>query len=123
MGQKAAKMKRRGQDAPSSMERRSSISWIFSLQTGLNFALCSEEEEDRLMNPSRILGGIALAVGGGLLLSELFIGPDLLTEMTGAPMAMLWLLCSLIFFLGVLAVGLSIRDAREFTRDDQGVHR
>lgn len=73
------------------------------------------------MNPSRILGGIALAVGGGLLLSEPLIGQDLLTEVTGTPIAMLWLLCSLVFFLGILALGLSIRDAREFAQDDRGV--
>jgi hypothetical protein len=75
------------------------------------------------MNPSRILGGIALAVGGGLLLSEPLIGQDLLTETTGLPITMLWPLCSLVFFLGILALGLGIRDAREFAQDDRGARQ
>jgi len=72
------------------------------------------------MNPARVLGGIALAVGGGLLLSEPLVGQNLLAEVTGAPIAMLLPLSSLIFFLGILAVGLSIRDARELAQDDRG---
>lgn len=75
------------------------------------------------MNPSRILGGIALLVGGGLLLSEILVGQEVLTEMTGIPLIPLWSLSGLVFVLGVLAVALSIRDAREFTQDNQGMRR
>lgn len=75
------------------------------------------------MNPSRIVGGIALTVGGGLLVSEPLIGQDLLMEVTGTPLAALWLSCSLVFFLGILAVGLSIRDAREFAQDNRGARQ
>jgi len=75
------------------------------------------------MNPSRILGGIALAVGGGVLLSEILVGKELVTEMTGAPFFMLWSLSGLVFILGALAVALSIRDAREFAQDNRGIQR
>lgn len=75
------------------------------------------------MNPSRILGGIALTVGGGLLLSEVLVRRELLTEITGTSLSTLSSLGGLVFALGVLAVALSIRDAREFTQDNQGMRR
>ena len=96
---------------------------IFAPQLGLNFAYDLAQKERFLMNPSGILGGIALTVGGGLLLSEVVVGQELLTEMTGTPLTTLWSLSGLVFLLGVLALGLSIRDAKEFSRDEPGVRR
>ena len=75
------------------------------------------------MSPSRILGSVSLIVGGGVLLSRFIVGQDFLVEVTGTPMAILLSLSSLVFFLGILAVGLSIRDTRELTQDDQGMRQ
>jgi len=61
----------------------------------------------------RLLGALALAAGGSLLLGELLIGQDLWGELTGnSPMA-LRLVCVVAIVLGALAVGLGVREEKE----------
>ena len=75
------------------------------------------------MNPSRILGGVALAVGGSLLLSESLLGQELVVELTGTPMTILKVLCGMVALLGVLALGFNSRDRRESLHDERGGQR
>ena len=72
------------------------------------------------MNPTRLLGAVALATGGSLLLSELFLGPDLLTEVTGIQLLPLRLVCAVAIVVGGFAVGLGMREEREFHRHRGG---
>jgi hypothetical protein len=62
------------------------------------------------MNPLRLLGALALIVGAGLLASELLLGRELLVDLTGTPVAFLRFSCLIISLLGVLAIGLSVRE-------------
>lgn len=73
------------------------------------------------MNPTRLFGGLALAAGGSLLLSEPLLGQDLLFELTGIQMAPLRLMCAVAMALGVFAVGLSIREERERSHNKGGM--
>lgn len=70
------------------------------------------------MNPSHVLGGIALAVGGSLLLSEPLLGQELVTELTGTPMTLLKVLGGMVSLLGVLALGFSVEDGGESAHDE-----
>jgi len=65
------------------------------------------------VNLTCLLGTLALATGGGLLLSGPLIGQDLLMELAGGGGASLRLICAIAIVLGVLAVTLGIRDERE----------
>ena len=66
------------------------------------------------MNPTRLLGALALAAGGSLLLSEPLIGHDLFVEMTGTGLTHLRLVCIVAVLLGGFAVGLGVREEHEF---------
>ena len=65
------------------------------------------------MNLTRLLGALALAAGGSLLLSELLIGQDLFSELTGNSPMSLRLICAVAIVLGALAVGLGMREEKE----------
>ncbi len=69
------------------------------------------------MNPTRLLGVVALAAGGSFLLSEPLLGQDLLTELTGTSLVPLRAVCAIAIVLGVLAVGLGIREEKEFRQE------
>jgi len=69
------------------------------------------------MNPTRLLGALALAAGGSLLLSELLLGQDLLAELTGTSLVPLRAVCAIAIVCGALAVGLGIREEREFNQE------
>jgi len=64
------------------------------------------------MNPVRLVGGIALAVGGGLLLSNLFPGQAVLTELMGAQWATLQLLCGILVGVGLVALTMSVWETK-----------
>lgn len=66
------------------------------------------------MNPTRLLGVLALAAGGSILLSELFISQAVLVELTGTGLPHLRLICVIAIVLGALAVGLGVREEQEF---------
>jgi len=65
------------------------------------------------VNPTRLLGALALAAGGSLLLSEPLIGQDLLTEITGTHVVSLRFICVVAVIFGGLAVRLGIREEKE----------
>ena len=69
------------------------------------------------MNPARIVGGIALTVGGGLLLSDFFLGHTVLTEMTGTPGAVLQFLGATLAGSGLVSIRLSIREVKELSQN------
>ena len=73
------------------------------------------------MNPTRLLGALALAAGGSLLLSEPLIGQDLLTELTGTKVLSLRLVCTIAVVLGLLAVWLGRREEKEFYQNKGGM--
>ena len=75
------------------------------------------------MNPSRIFGGVALAVGGSLLLSEPLLRQELVVELTGTLMTILKVLCGMVALLGVLALGFSGGDRRESAPDERDGQR
>jgi hypothetical protein len=52
------------------------------------------------MHPVRLVGNLALAVGGGLLLSNLFLGPAVLIELMGPQWKTLQLLCGMLVGVG-----------------------
>ena len=64
------------------------------------------------MNPVRLVGGIALVVGGGLLLSNLFPGQAVLTEIMGAQWTTLQLLCGILVGAGLVAITMSAQEAK-----------
>jgi hypothetical protein len=66
------------------------------------------------MNPTRLLGALALAAGGSLLLSELFVGQDVLIEITGTGLTHLRIISVIAAILGALAVGVGVREQQEF---------
>ncbi len=68
----------------------------------------------------RLLGALALAAGGSLLLSEPLIGKDLLVELTGIQAMSLRLVCIVAIVLGGLAVELGIREEQEATTYHKG---
>jgi integrase len=59
--------------------------------------------EECHVNLTQLLGMLALATGGGLLLSEPLIGQDLLTEWAGDSVAPLRLVCAVAIVLGAVA--------------------
>ena len=59
------------------------------------------------MHPVRLVGNLALAVGGGLLLSNLFLGPAVLIELMGAQWKTLQLLCGMLVGVGLVALRMS----------------
>ena len=69
------------------------------------------------MNPTRLLGALALAAGGSLLLSEPLVGQDLFTELTGTSLVPLRAVCAIAMVLGALAVGLGIREEKELSQE------
>jgi hypothetical protein len=96
---------------------------IVPRRNGLNFAICSHDTRSDVMNPSHVLGGIALVVGGGLLLSELLLGQELVVELTGTPMTLLRVWCGMVALLGVLALGFNSGDRRESLHNERGGQR
>ena len=77
-------------------------------------------QEECQVNPTRLLGTLALATGGSLLLSEPLIGQDLLIELTGTSLGSLRLVCAVAVVLGVLAVRLGRREEKEFDHSKGG---
>lgn len=67
------------------------------------------------MNPTRLLGALALAAGSSLLLSEPLIGRDVFFELVGMNVTQLRSICIAAILLGALAVGLGIREEQENT--------
>jgi hypothetical protein len=65
------------------------------------------------MTSTRFLGGLALALGGGLPLSGPWRGQDLLVELTGTQMVPLRLMCTITVTVGACALGVGIREERE----------
>jgi hypothetical protein len=62
---------------------------------------------------THVLGIVALAAGGSLLLSEPVLGPDLLTEVTGIPMTSLYPLCAVNIIAGAVAIKVGLQEERE----------
>jgi hypothetical protein len=56
------------------------------------------------MNITRLLGAVTLATGSSLLLSEPFLGHELLMEVTGLFETSLYLLCFVSIVLGAIAM-------------------
>ena len=79
------------------------------------------EQEGCQVNPTRLLGVLALAAGGSLLLSEPLLGQDLLTELTGTSLVPLRAVCALAIVLGALAVRLGRREEQEFPHNKEGI--
>lgn len=73
------------------------------------------------MNLTRLLGALALATGGSLLLSEPLLGQDLFFELTGTTLMSLRLACTVAIILGALAVGLGMREEKEFDYSKGGM--
>jgi hypothetical protein len=61
----------------------------------------------------RLLGALALAAGGSLLLSDLFIGQDLLSELTGMQALSLRVVSTIVLLLGGFALRLGVREEKE----------
>ena len=74
------------------------------------------------MTVTHTLGIFALAAGGSLLLSEPLLGQDLLTEVTGTPIASLYPLCALSIAVGAVAVKVGRQEEREFDYPQGGTH-
>jgi hypothetical protein len=74
--------------------------------------LCIQERCQ--MSLTRLLGALALAAGGTLLLSEWVIEQELLHELTGTSLASLRLACVLAVVLGVFAVRLGRQEEKEY---------
>jgi cytochrome c biogenesis protein CcdA len=72
------------------------------------------------VNSTRLLGALALAAGGSLLLSAPFIGRDLFSEVTGMQVGLLWIPCTVAIALGLLAINLGQREEKEFFQDKGG---
>ena len=83
-------------------------------RAGLNFALLYIQQEECQVNLTRLLGALALATGGSLLLSEPLIGPEFFYELLGTSLASLWLACVVAIALGACAVVLGRREEQEF---------
>jgi hypothetical protein len=73
------------------------------------------------VNPTRLLGVLALAAGGSLLLSEPLIGQDLLSDLTGTSLLSLRFVCTVAIVLGLLAVRLGRREEKEFHQNKEGI--
>jgi hypothetical protein len=69
---------------------------------------------------TRLLGVLALAEGGSLLLSELLLGQDLFSELTRNNPVSLRLGCAVAIVLGVLAIRLGRREEKEFNHPQGG---
>jgi hypothetical protein len=67
---------------------------------------------------TRLLGVLALAAGGSLLLSEPLLGQELLTDVTGTNLGTLRLVCALTIMLGTLAVRLGRREEKELQQKE-----
>jgi hypothetical protein len=72
------------------------------------------------MNATRLLGTLALVVGATLLLSEFLLSQELFLELTGNSPVTLRFICTVAIVLGVLAIGLGIREEREFQLSKEG---
>ena len=64
------------------------------------------------MNPVRLVGGVALVVGGGLLLSNLFPGQAVLTEIMGTQWKTLQLFCGILVGAGLVALTMSAQETK-----------
>ncbi len=67
------------------------------------------------MNPTRLLGALALAAGASLLVSEPLIGREVFFELTGTSATHLRVICIVAILLGALAIGLGVREEHEHT--------
>jgi hypothetical protein len=72
------------------------------------------------VNLTHLLGVLALAAGGSLLLSEPLLGQDLLSELTGIQLLPLRLICTVVIVLGVVAVRLGRQEEKDFQQDKGG---
>jgi len=72
------------------------------------------------VNFTLLLGALVLAAGGSLLLSELFIGQELFSEVTGMQVGLLWIPCTVAIALGLFAVGIGQREEKELFQDKGG---
>jgi hypothetical protein len=100
------------QISPSHNPLALAITHVFAGNHGLNFAPFFLQEGCQV-NPMRLLGALALAAGGSLLLSEPLIGQDLLTELTGTQVASLRFACLVAVMLGGFAIRLGVREEKE----------
>lgn len=66
------------------------------------------------MNLIQILGALALTIGGSLLASEVLLGKEFVTELTGSQFMPLRLICSAVVVLGVIALMLGLYERQEF---------
>jgi hypothetical protein len=67
-----------------------------------------------------LLGVLALAAGGSLLLSEPLLGQELLTDLTGTNLWALRAVCAIVIVLGALAVRLGRQEEKEFQQHKEG---
>src|SRR5262245_49896283 len=67
----------------------------------------------------RLLGVLALAAGGSLLVSEPLLGQDLFSELTGTQVLPLRLICTVIRVMGLIAVWLGRQEEKEL-RENKG---
>jgi hypothetical protein len=74
------------------------------------------------MTVTSMLGVFALAAGGSLLLSEPLLGPDLLTEMTGMQVSLLYPLCAVSIVAGAVAMKVGLQEEREFGHSHGGTY-
>lgn len=65
------------------------------------------------MNLTRLLGALALATGGSLLVSEPLLGADFFMELAGISLAPLRLGCAVAIVFGILAVSQGIQEEKE----------
>jgi hypothetical protein len=72
------------------------------------------------MTITHALGIFALAAGGSLLLSEILLGPDLLTEVTGIHVTSLYPLCAVNVMAGAVAMKVGLQEEREFNHPQGG---
>ena len=89
------------------------VLWRCGLILATNLPLLPYQEECQV-TVTRTLGIFALAAGGSLLLSEPLLGRDLLTEVTGLPVALLYPLCGITIATGAIAVRVGLQEEREF---------
>ncbi len=75
------------------------------------------------MNLIRVLGSVAFAVGGSLLLSEAVFGQEIVSETTGLPTTILRISCVVVSLLGAAALRLGAGDAEESAAPNNASNR
>jgi hypothetical protein len=74
------------------------------------------------MTVTSVVGIFAFAAGGSLLLSELVLGANLLTEVTGMHAPSLYPLCAVSIIAGAVAMRVGLQEEREFNHPQGGTH-